>query len=82
MVCSRALSEDKREILRSAFALTEELGGMTNDLFDVSRIQECKTTGQAGDVGSDPDGPRRAFGHGGHWCRAGQLTSKARAPWK
>ncbi len=37
-----ALSEDKREILRAAFALTEELSGMTNDLFDVSRIQECR----------------------------------------
>ena len=37
-----ALSEDKREILQSASTLTEELGRMTNDLFDVSRLEECR----------------------------------------
>ena len=31
------------------------------------RVQDA---GQAGGVGSDADGPRRAFGDGGHWCRA------------
>ena len=37
-----ALSDDNREILQSAFALAEELGRMTNDLFDVSRLEECR----------------------------------------
>ena len=37
-----ALSEDDREILQAASALTEEIGRMTSDMFDVSRLEECR----------------------------------------
>jgi two-component system sensor histidine kinase/response regulator len=39
---SAALSEDTMEILQSAVSSTEELTSMTNDLFDVSRLEECR----------------------------------------
>jgi two-component system, sensor histidine kinase and response regulator len=37
-----ALSEDNREILQSAVKLADELSRMTSDLFDVSRLEECR----------------------------------------
>ena len=38
------------------------LSRMANDLFDVSRLEECRMPVDAGGVGLDPDGPRRALG--------------------
>ena len=37
-----AVSEDNQEILQSASKLAEELSRMINDLFDVSRLEECR----------------------------------------
>jgi two-component system, sensor histidine kinase and response regulator len=37
-----AVSEDKQEILQSASKLADELSRMTSDLFDVSRLEECR----------------------------------------
>ena len=37
-----AVSDDSQEILQSASRLAEELSQMTNDLFDVSRLEECR----------------------------------------
>jgi two-component system sensor histidine kinase/response regulator len=37
-----AVSEDKGDILQSASRLAEELSQMTSDLFDVSRLEECR----------------------------------------
>jgi len=37
-----ALSDDSRETLQSALETSEELSRMANDLFDVSRLEECR----------------------------------------
>ena len=37
-----AVSEDKRDILQSASKVADELNQMINDLFDVSRLEECR----------------------------------------
>ena len=42
MLLNDAVSEDKRDVLQSASTLAEELSRMTNDLFDVSRLEECR----------------------------------------
>ena len=37
-----AVSEDNRDVLQSASTVAEQLARMTSDLFDVSRLEECR----------------------------------------